>query len=278
MHGAPGCGKTSMIKAIANMTKRHIVNLSLHSFLTRAQLNNLFFTNKLYIETADKVVPETFIIPNDKRIYVIEDIDCMSDIVLQRQELEPVTPDNNPIKKTMLDDPSLDPIKKKLFDDSLDPTKKTMLFEDPPPNAQTFKKVDIQKIMNPNEVKMDETRKKMESYSSMREKMESDGVTLSFLLNLLDGVLEVKDRILIISSNHPEKLDKALIRPGRIDLAIEFKKCDKQVVKDMATNFYDIDDINTSNIIEDKYTPAEVSQAFLKNFNDHKKAIEYLST
>jgi SpoVK/Ycf46/Vps4 family AAA+-type ATPase len=44
-----------------------------------------------------------------------------------------------------------------------------------------------------------------------------DALNLSGLLNVLDGVVDTPGRILIMTSNHPEKLDPALIRPGRID-------------------------------------------------------------
>merc|ERR1712151_664740 len=50
------------------------------------------------------------------------------------------------------------------------------------------------------------------SYSS-----GSDKLNLSGILNALDGVVDSPNRILIMTTNHPEKLDPALIRPGRID-------------------------------------------------------------
>lgn len=37
------------------------------------------------------------------------------------------------------------------------------------------------------------------------------------LLNVLDGVVDTPGRIVIMTTNHPEALDAALIRPGRID-------------------------------------------------------------
>lgn len=46
--------------------------------------------------------------------------------------------------------------------------------------------------------------------------LSQDPLTLSHLLNILDGLLETPGRILIITSNHPEKLDEALVRPGTI--------------------------------------------------------------
>ncbi|KAK8076326.1 hypothetical protein PG994_003598 [Apiospora phragmitis] len=43
------------------------------------------------------------------------------------------------------------------------------------------------------------------------------GVTLSGLLNVFDGSDAVNGRLLLMSSNHPEQLDPALIQPGRVD-------------------------------------------------------------
>mgnify|MGYP003683367193 CR=1 FL=1 len=40
------------------------------------------------------------------------------------------------------------------------------------------------------------------------------------LLNVLDGVVETPGRLLIMTTNHPEKLDPAITRPGRIDKTI----------------------------------------------------------
>ena len=44
-----------------------------------------------------------------------------------------------------------------------------------------------------------------------------DGLNLAGVLNVLDGVVDSPGRIVIMTSNHPEKLDPALIRPGRIN-------------------------------------------------------------
>ncbi|KAK4898676.1 hypothetical protein LTR27_003848 [Elasticomyces elasticus] len=63
---------------------------------------------------------------------------------------------------------------------------------------------------------------------------EPEGVTLSGLLNVLDGVRAAEGRIIIMSSNHPNTLDEALIRRGRIDKKIHFG-CTS---KDMATKLF----------------------------------------
>lgn len=43
-------------------------------------------------------------------------------------------------------------------------------------------------------------------------------VTLSGILNVLDGVASSEERILFMTTNYPEKLDPALTRPGRVDM------------------------------------------------------------
>jgi len=49
---------------------------------------------------------------------------------------------------------------------------------------------------------------------------DEDALNLAGLLNVLDGVVDSPGRILVMTSNHPEKLDPALIRPGRISKRI----------------------------------------------------------
>lgn len=47
-----------------------------------------------------------------------------------------------------------------------------------------------------------------------------EDLNLSCILNTTDEVLEQPGRILIITSNHPSVIDKALLRPGRIDMTL----------------------------------------------------------
>ncbi|KAH7248352.1 hypothetical protein B0J15DRAFT_498331 [Fusarium solani] len=62
---------------------------------------------------------------------------------------------------------------------------------------------------------------------------QKKGVTLSGLLNVLDGVASQEDRVLITTTNHPKKLDQALTRPGRIEMEVEFQLADIGIPKDI---------------------------------------------
>ncbi|KAJ9151400.1 hypothetical protein NKR23_g3279 [Pleurostoma richardsiae] len=55
-------------------------------------------------------------------------------------------------------------------------------------------------------------------------------LSLSGLLNILDGVASQEGRVLIMTTNHLEKLDKALIRPGRVDMIVKFDLADRGMI------------------------------------------------
>lgn len=63
-------------------------------------------------------------------------------------------------------------------------------------------------------------------------------LSLSGLLNILDGVASQEGRILIMTTNHVEKLDKALIRPGRVDMTIEFGLADEYMTTNIFRNIF----------------------------------------
>lgn len=62
-------------------------------------------------------------------------------------------------------------------------------------------------------------------------------VTLSGLLNAIDGLASRENRILVITSNHADKLDPALVRPGRIDVREEIGLIDENEARAMAEAF-----------------------------------------
>lgn len=63
-------------------------------------------------------------------------------------------------------------------------------------------------------------------------------LSLSGLLNILDGVASQEGRILIMTTNHIDKLDKALIRPGRVDMTVEFGLADEYMTTNIFRNIF----------------------------------------
>ena len=111
------------------------------------------------------------------------------------------------------------------------------------------------------------------------DEKEKEQFDLSFLLNLLDGTLEANGRILIITTNFPERIDKALIRPGRVDMIVNFKKCNREILQEMVDSFYETHHTLPEDATLDyKWSPAEVNQILFRNFGDHEQAILDLQT
>ena len=91
--------------------------------------------------------------------------------------------------------------------------------------------------------------------------------------------METPGRIIILTSNHPKLLDHALIRPGRIDVIADFKKCDNETIIEMIEYFYDItlniEECETiTNLTEYMVSPAEMGKIMFENFSDYKYAIK----
>ena len=82
--GPPGTGKTSTIKCLANETNRHIFNINLNNDITKAQIENIFFNETVSVVNTFTGMFESYSIPIEQRIYVLEDVDCQGDLVKDR--------------------------------------------------------------------------------------------------------------------------------------------------------------------------------------------------
>jgi len=72
-----------------------------------------------------------------------------------------------------------------------------------------------------------------------REGNKQSKISFSCLLNCLDGALSKENVITIMTTNHIERLDPALIRPGRVDVQLEIPKASQDEVSEYLSLFYD---------------------------------------
>lgn len=235
LYGSPGCGKTSLIKALSKDCKRHVFNLKLTDNSTIHQIQNIFFNEK--VNVVKDGVSLSYIIPIDKRLIVIEDIDCLSDMVLHRND--------------------------KLNECENKDSNNTQNYFDIAPYHQYNQYGNLSN--NPDK-------------HVKKGKISQSKLTLSVFLNVLDGVLETQGRILVMTTNHPEKLDAALIRPGRIDLKVNFEKCTVKEIHEMIEKITkekcDLGELD--DIPDYLWTPAEVTQKIFENINDIPQIINSL--
>jgi SpoVK/Ycf46/Vps4 family AAA+-type ATPase len=116
-----------------------------------------------------------------------------------------------------------------------------------------------------------------DAWLDRQKESEQEKLDLSFLLNLLDGTLEAQGRILIVTTNFPERLDRALVRPGRIDMIVNFKYSTRAVLQEMIDAFYDRSvPLPEDETLEGKWTPAEVNQILFRNFENPEDAVNEL--
>uniref|UniRef100_A0ACD5XMS3 Uncharacterized protein n=1 Tax=Avena sativa TaxID=4498 RepID=A0ACD5XMS3_AVESA len=114
------------------------------------------------------------------------------------------------------------------------------------------------------------------------EKDEAPKVTLSGLLNFIDGLWSScgGERIIMFTTNHKEKLDPALIRRGRMDKHIEMSYCSFGGFKVLAKNYLDIvveHDMFSEirQLLEDtNMSPADVAENLMPMSKKKKRAPE----
>lgn len=116
-----------------------------------------------------------------------------------------------------------------------------------------------------------------------KDNKDKSKLSLSGLLNQIDGVQNNHGLILIMTTNNPRILDKALTRDGRVDERICFNFVDHEQIHSMFKNFYKdecptlLEIKNKIDLISNKLTPANVENTMIKNYNNSKKALEQLS-
>ena len=252
LEGEPGCGKTSFIKAIANYFNRSIKDLQFNRMKTIDDLEGCI--NCVEYKNKNMEV--------DHVIMVAEDFDCMSDIVKSR------TLNNKKKEEELLK------------------------------NEKQYK--DTQELIN--SMKSDEAKALMHAINQNNKDciniiagpatQNNREITLSSLLNILDGIYSYNGRIIIFSTNHPEVIDEACLRSGRIDIRIKFKRASVNILYQMISYWYKCYDefYNTnlfqefnklwenykSKFIDEKIKQCDVSNILQKYGNNVQNTLEKL--
>lgn len=105
-------------------------------------------------------------------------------------------------------------------------------------------------------------------------------LTLSGILNQIDGVHNNHGMILIMTTNYPELLDEALIRDGRVDERVFFDYCDYEQIYLMFKNFYNGDCVSLEtiklkiNLSEYKIAPCNVENSMRRCYSNQMAALD----
>lgn len=82
-----------------------------------------------------------------------------------------------------------------------------------------------------------------EDRSGTGSRSPSSNCTLSGLLNVLDGVGSQEGRIVIMTTNKPERLDPALVRPGRVDMKVHLGNISRKSAEEMFLRMFTPDTV-----------------------------------
>lgn len=152
LHGPPGTGKTSLIKAIANHLGRSIMSVNLSTIDSAAAFQKLMLSGEFLGNQFRSLT---------QLVIVIEEIDTYVDILKERTE------------------------------------QKKLIYAAPSVVDKSEKPVDLDKL---------------------REMID-----IGTILEAMDGTIDTPGRVLIMTTNHTDKLkelDEAFLRPGRVDISL----------------------------------------------------------
>ncbi|CCH46848.1 Mitochondrial chaperone BCS1 [Wickerhamomyces ciferrii] len=123
---------------------------------------------------------------------------------------------------------------------------------------------------------------------NMRDQTDSSGfksgVTFSGLLNALDGVASSEETITFMTTNHPEKLDPAILRPGRVDYRVYVGDATAHQIERMFLRFYENETEKAKQFVEKAValnvpvSTAQLQGLFVYNKNDPDGALAMAET
>jgi mitochondrial chaperone BCS1 len=106
-------------------------------------------------------------------------------------------------------------------------------------------------------------------------------LTFSGLLNALDGVGSSEERIVFMTTNHYDKLDAALLRPGRVDMSQYIGFATQEQALRMFLQFYPGFHAEakrfSSQIIEHQISPAKIQGHFIRYKHHPPAALEHIA-
>lgn len=117
-------------------------------------------------------------------------------------------------------------------------------------------------------------------FSERRNTEKNNALTFSGFLNAIDGVRSQEGRIVIMTTNYKEKLDPALLRPGRIDQIFEISYASKYQLERLCYRFFKNDEIakNFASLVpEFKFSMSMIQGYLLKYRRNPEKILDCIN-
>jgi chaperone BCS1 len=92
-------------------------------------------------------------------------------------------------------------------------------------------------------------------------------LSFSGFINALDGVASHEGSVIFMTTNHPELIDEAVVRGGRVDFRMELSNCDRHQLREMFLKFFNdpaAADAFAAALEPGVWSPAAVQERLLK--------------
>lgn len=263
LHGPPGTGKTSLVKAIADMAKRHVFSIPLSRIKTNRELISYMFDTSFVVQnekdssqSKDKVEK----LQANTVVYVLEDVDATSEAA--RRKDKKVTPTDTPEhgttptastkaqkeveggKPSAADAESVKGILHKASAADAEEKKEegasaTTTTPTPEQKVSVVEDDDSSGVDEGGENGPTVDRVTVLDKDACSDDQE-DRLSTEGLLEAFGGILDTPGRIVILTTNHIEHLDPRLLRPGVTTMKLFMgnfdAKCAIEMVKHYLTN------------------------------------------
>lgn len=262
LYGRPGCGKTMLIKAIANYLNRDVINVDMRLIKTKSMFERLFTVG------------------NGVRynIYVFEEFDCIQGIISRDMETCSVSTGDDSLKGP---DEIVKRFSPPLYQRSSyrdtsnlfgEPDEKAELKRERLNLVSILSRASDEKVRNSIQETIKEIDKKLQ--------LLGDGLTLDTMLTVLDGVHERRNRIIIATTNYPDRIDPALLREGRFDKKLNLSEFNTEEIRELLSLMYKDDPdqelIQHTKFIGDVLTPTQIMNVCFST-ESLKPALDLLS-
>ncbi|KAJ3071949.1 hypothetical protein HDU98_004552 [Podochytrium sp. JEL0797] len=227
--GKPGTGKTSLINAISATYNRDLYYINLQDIKSDNELQSAFASvSKNSIIVFEDIDAQSAEVHTRERRFALKKVDKMR--AIKEKELEMKKKKREALEAKLIET-EVSEFTKEEDDDATaanTPTKKSKktlneLWKDDTDDTDDFDSwgsgTGSSSMIGPS------LPSNMDFGDLKLGKKLFSGFTLSMLLNCLDGHMLPDNVTIIMTSNHPEVLDPALIRPGRIDLHLSLGYC-----------------------------------------------------
>lgn len=252
-HGEPGCGKTSFLMSLINMVKcqrdrypRQLIHLKLDE-LTRKDLMNILFKETILVDNCSETSVK---IPFDRRIYYIEEIDGYK-ATHNRLNSDPDDWEQVELLRLLKQTEKSKPCAIKSQQDNNTGKKNNDSDNGNGKDSDSDTEMDRDIYQN--------LLKQVSHVSHNPHQPQKLGI--QDILEALDGIPSIKHgEIIFMTTNHLEKIDPALIRPGRVNHLLHFKKASQEDMISQIEHFYQqpLAKKYHNHLKADQFTPAEI--------------------